>query len=111
MSDKELFQKYAEICDYRQRHLMDVQETAMFCALRDMLRKGAKLAEEEHDHETTLKQRDYAEAMADKIADALATLLGVEIGEHSNMNCPWEQALEAFEDRPAVSTRPVTDAT
>ena len=45
MSDKELFEKYAEICDYRQRRLMDVQETAMFCALRDMLNKGAKLAE------------------------------------------------------------------
>lgn len=45
MSDKELFEKYAEICDHRQRRLMDVQETAMFCALRDMLNKGAKLAE------------------------------------------------------------------
>lgn len=45
MSDKELFEKYAAICDHRQRRLMDVQETAMFCALRDMLKKGAKLAE------------------------------------------------------------------
>ena len=45
MSDKELFEKYAEICDHRQRRLMDVQETALFCALRDMLKRGAKQAE------------------------------------------------------------------
>jgi hypothetical protein len=44
MSEKELFEKYAEICDHRQRRLMDVQESALFCALRDMLKKGARLA-------------------------------------------------------------------
>ena len=46
MSDKELFEKYATICDHRQSRLMDVQETALFMALGDMLRRGAEAADE-----------------------------------------------------------------
>lgn len=61
----------------------------------------ARLAEAERDMDQLIGERDHAQDMADKLADALATLLGVEIGEHSNMNCPWEQALEAFEERAA----------
>ena len=61
----------------------------------------ARLVKEERLHGYAMEERDHAEEMADKLADAIATLLGVEIGEHSNMNCPWEQALEAFEERAA----------
>ena len=61
----------------------------------------ARLVKEERLHGYAMEDRDHAEEMADKLADAIATLLGVEIGEHSNMNCPWEQALEAFEERAA----------
>jgi hypothetical protein len=60
-----------------------------------------RLAEAERDMDQLIGERDHAQGMADKLADAIATLLGVEIGEHSNMNCPWEQALEAFEERAA----------
>ena len=42
----------------------------------------------------TIKERDYYHEMADKLADAIAEHFGVDIGEHSNMNCPWENALE-----------------
>jgi hypothetical protein len=62
--------------------------------------RPATLEREEREHDQTLKERDHAEAMADKLAAALATLLGVEIGEHSSGNCPWTEALEAFEERP-----------
>lgn len=41
-----------------------------------------------------LKDRDRYHEMADELADAIAKHFGVEIGEHSNMNCPWENALE-----------------
>ena len=63
----------------------------------------ARFADEERGHTQTIKERDHAEEMADKLADALATLLGVEIGEHSSGNCPWTAALEAFEERPPDS--------
>lgn len=63
----------------------------------------SRLVEAERDMDQLIGERDHAQGMADKLADAIATLLGVEIGEHSNMNCPWTQALEAFEDRPTVS--------
>jgi hypothetical protein len=68
------------------------------------MKAEARLAEAERDMDQLIGERDHAQGMADKLADAIATLLGVEIGEHSNMNCPWTQALEAFEDRPTAST-------
>ena len=45
-------------------------------------------------HYDTLRDRDRYHEMADELADAIAKHFGVEIGEHSNMNCPWENALE-----------------
>ncbi len=59
-----------------------------------------RLAEVERDMDQLIGERDHAQDMADKLADALAALLGVEIGEHSSENCPWQNALEAFEERP-----------
>lgn len=41
-----------------------------------------------------MKDRDQYLDMANKLADAIAKHFDVEIGEHSNMNCPWENALE-----------------
>lgn len=48
-------------------------------------------------HYDTLRDRDRYHEMADELADAIAKHFGVEIGEHSNMNCPWENALEWIE--------------
>ncbi len=58
----------------------------------------ARLAEAERDHEQTMAERDHNEEMADKLAAAIATLTGVDIGEHSSVNCPWLAALEAAEE-------------
>lgn len=102
----------ARLADYEDAHRVtvedcgapDEQHCSCVPSLRlEMKRLQSRLAEEEHDHENTLKQRDDAEAMADKLAAAVATLLGVEIGEHSSGNCPWTAALEAFEERPTDS--------
>lgn len=47
----------------------------------------------------TLSERDTYHEYADKLANAIATHLGVDIGEHSNLNNPWSKALEAIESR------------
>jgi cell division protein FtsB len=63
-------------------------------AQREELEKTEKALDEE------LKNRDYYEEMADKLAFKIATILrpGEDwidvIGEHSSMNNPWERALE-----------------
>jgi hypothetical protein len=46
----------------------------------------------------TLAERDEYHDMADKLANAIADHLLVEIGEHSSSNCPWMRALEAIEN-------------
>lgn len=48
----------------------------------------------------TLSERDYYHDMADKLAEAIAAHFGVDIGEHSSANCPWEVALDAIEAAP-----------
>lgn len=56
----------------------------------------------------TLSERDTYHEYADKLASAIATHLGVDIGEHSNLNNPWFKALEALESRsPAVAAEAV----
>jgi len=53
---------------------------------------------DQHDREMTqvIEERDEYHDIADKLADAIAEHMGVEIGEHSSANCPWENALEAM---------------
>jgi hypothetical protein len=43
--------------------------------------------------EQLIKERDHAEDLADKLAAAIAKIAGVEIGEHSDFNSPWNNAL------------------
>lgn len=63
--------------------------------------------EAERDEDQILKERDHAEAMADRLAASIAELTGEDIGEHSSGNCPWTAALEAAEEhRPAVQPSP-----
>jgi hypothetical protein len=46
----------------------------------------------------TLAERDEYHDIADKLADAIADHLLVEIGEHSSSNCPWMRALDAIQN-------------
>lgn len=60
--------------------------------------------------EQTIGERDNHHEWADKLANAIATYFGAEIGEHSNMNCPWAEALEVIEGAapaPAVQAEDV----
>ena len=47
--------------------------------------------------DATLRDRDTYQEWADKLAEAIAKHFGAEIGEHSNMNCPWAEALDVIE--------------
>jgi hypothetical protein len=53
-----------------------------------------------------IDERDQYHEWADKLADAIAERFGVDIGEHSNLNSPWSNALEAIE-APAQEAEPV----
>ncbi len=53
-----------------------------------------------------ITERDQYHDWADKLADAIADRLGVEIGEHSNTNAPWQNALDAIE-APTPEVEPV----
>ena len=58
----------------------------------------------------TLRERDNYQEWADKLANAIAAHLNVDIGEHSNVNNPWREALEAIENAsPASAPFGLTD--
>lgn len=45
-----------------------------------------------------IDQRDRYHEMADDLAGHIAAITGVDIGEHSSANCPWQNAIEAAEE-------------
>lgn len=53
-----------------------------------------------------IDERDQYHDAADKLANAVAEYFGVEIGEHSNLNCLWQNAL----DHIAHATKRAADA-
>lgn len=53
----------------------------------------------------TLRERDEYHETADKLAAAIAKYFGVDIGEHSNANCPWDEALEVIENATQADAR------
>ncbi|HCD6680740.1 TPA: hypothetical protein NDY80_001931 [Pseudomonas aeruginosa] len=68
-----------------------------------------KLRNEENAHTTTIEQRDNAEHWADQLAKAIAERFGVDIGEHSNLNCPWNEALVWMQQPPAQAQHSVPE--
>lgn len=58
----------------------------------------AALLAEERSHSETIDQRDRCEEVADELADHIARITGVDIGEHSSVNCPWQNAIDAAEE-------------
>ncbi|UXH58356.1 hypothetical protein [Pseudomonas aeruginosa] len=68
-----------------------------------------ELSNEENAHTTTIEQRDNAEHWADQLANAIAERFGVDIGEHSNLNCPWNEALVWMQQLPAQAQHSVPE--
>jgi hypothetical protein len=52
---------------------------------------------DDHLWDETIRDRDTYHDWADKLAEAISKHFGAYIGEHSNTNCPWAEALEAIE--------------
>jgi hypothetical protein len=55
-----------------------------------------ELAEERQFHSDTIEKRDNAEYWADKLASGIAEITGHNIGEHSNLNNPWQAAFDSL---------------
>jgi hypothetical protein len=53
---------------------------------------------EQESHAWTLRRYEYAEQCLGDIVDALQDLTGDFYGEHSNENCPWENAVNALQE-------------
>lgn len=68
-----------------------------------------KLRNEENAHTTTIEQRDNDEHWVDQLAKAIAERFGVDIGEHSNLNCPWNEALVWMQQPPAQAQHSVPE--
>ncbi|MDR0257765.1 MAG: hypothetical protein LBI83_18705 [Stenotrophomonas maltophilia] len=58
----------------------------------------AALLAEERAHGEIIDQRDRYHEVADELAARIAAITGVDIGEHSSANCPWQNAIEAAEE-------------
>ncbi|MGW2720811.1 hypothetical protein [Streptomyces sp. NPDC001492] len=65
---------------------------AVRALVAEVRRLRAALANEERQHGDTIDDRDHFHEMADKLAYAVAP--EEVIGEHSSMNCPWDNALD-----------------
>lgn len=57
----------------------------------------AALAKEEHAHGATLDRYGQANEWADTLANQIASAAGHDIGEHTNLNNPWDNAQDALE--------------
>lgn len=54
-----------------------------------------------------IKNRDYYHEMADKLAQVIAEYFDADIGEHSNVNCPWHEALRVIEEAEPRADQPL----
>lgn len=48
----------------------------------------------DREQENIITERDYWEEKAIELADDIGTALGFEVGEHSNINCPVQNAID-----------------
>ncbi len=60
----------------------------------EITRLRARLAEEEKGHEKAITERDHWEDKATELANDTGEALGFDVGEHSNMNCPVQNAID-----------------
>lgn len=58
--------------------------------------------------DATLRDRDCYHEVADDLANGIAAHFGWDIGEHSSLNCPWQNALNMLAALPAagITTTP-----
>ncbi|WP_186257828.1 hypothetical protein [Burkholderia gladioli] len=92
---------FQSIREYRKRLILVINITiaeALIAAPAD-----ARVRQLEQSLDEVMIERDEYEGTANKLAAAIAKHLDVDIGEHSNLNCPWSEALDAIENAPHVA--------
>lgn len=57
----------------------------------------ARLKDEERDHKRTIIQRENYRAVADILAERISKYFDHSIGEHSNINNPWQNAIDVID--------------
>ncbi len=93
---------------------MEAEWDALRAELKAMAEKVQEVAErnkaleeavnkDDHDHGLTIGQRDRAEKFSDDLSAEISRISGVSIGEHSSINCPWQNALKLAADVPEFS--------
>lgn len=101
----------ARVTEYKALQALHDTELEMQCAITAANQKkqtedacAARIAELEArkvhvDSEATriCIERDRFHDWADRLANAIAAHMGEEIGEHTNLNNPWANALEAID--------------
>lgn len=71
------------------------------------LPEGARPSDDDMWDQTLTERDNYHEA-ADDLTAAIAKHFGQDFGEHSNLNCPWDNALGYMADAPQPPGGPVT---
>ncbi|MEW7854740.1 hypothetical protein AB2M95_02425 [Pseudomonas chlororaphis] len=84
-----------ELCEsYTGDALIELVDRSHLSLLQaEVERLSQALRREQNEHCTTVNARDNAEQVADEMACKIGKIFRVEIGEHSNMNCPWGVAI------------------
>jgi hypothetical protein len=84
--------------DYSGLNLRSERLTAREPCRKKQVHDREKVAMSECKHcDQIMRERDIAEEQADALADCIAGLLGIDIGEHSSCNEPWQNAIDAAE--------------
>ena len=101
-----------EVCT--QPHDDDVIEGCPYCKIEALQKQYASLLEdydnkidaldqEQNDHLETIDERGGAEELATQLANFVGEYFGIDVGEHSNLNCPIRNALNELNDQLAMS--------
>ena len=91
------------------KRLRDVEGYAVTVSAVDALRNEAadalEQAQDYHEKEclALIDDRDKAEESATHLAGLIGEYFGIQIGEHSNLNCPIRNALNELNDQLAMS--------
>lgn len=53
-----------------------------------------KIIKLDKDFDQALQERDYWEGKATELAESVGNALGIDVGEHTNLNCPVQNAID-----------------
>lgn len=95
----ESYEEHTQGCDDCDGQGRVIVSRADLAAVSAATKPAADLPRPSDDElwDATLRDRDTYHEWADKLAEAISKHFDAYIGEHSNANCPWAEALEVIE--------------